>query len=95
MNKENKVKLFRTICKFVYVFLTITVFLWLTWNLVFVDTLGVGLSTPELWVFGLLTLSFFWFLRLLSPLWFVALKVSDFTIFALLDFIYLGLIYAL
>ncbi len=95
MNKDQKVILFRTILKLVFVFITVSLVLWSGWNLVMVEELGLGneVMVDRAWVFGFPTLMFFYFLRLLSPAWFILLKVSDFIIYSFMIFGWLGLIW--
>ena len=95
MNKDQKVILFRAILKLVFVFVTVSLVLWSGWNLVMVGELGVGceVTIERAWVFGFPALLFFYFLRLLSPAWFVLLKVSDFIIYSFMIFGWLGLIW--
>ena len=95
MNKDQKVILFRTILKLVFVFVTVSLVLWSGWNLVMVKELGVGneVMVERAWIFGFPTLLFFYSLRLLSPAWFVLLKVSDFLIYSVLIIGWLGLIW--
>ena len=42
MTKDQKVVLFRTILKLVFVFVTVSMILWSGWNLVMAKELGVG-----------------------------------------------------
>jgi hypothetical protein len=68
------------------VFVTVSMLFWSGWNLMVVKELGVGnaVEVERFWVFGFPTLMFFYFLRLLSPAWFILLKVSDFIIYSVL-----------
>jgi hypothetical protein len=95
MNKDQKVILFRTILKLVFVFVTVSLVFWSGWNLVMVDELGIGceVGIERAWVFGFPTLMFFYFLRLLNPAWFVLLKVSDFIIYTMIILAWLALIW--
>lgn len=95
MTKDQKVTLFRTILKLVFVFVTVSLVFWGGWNLVFVEELGIGnkVGVERSWVFGFPTLLFFYFLRLLSPAWFVLLKVSDFIIYTMIILAWLALIW--
>ena len=95
MNKDQKVILFRTILELIFVFVTVSLVFWSGWNLVMVGELGVGceVGIERAWVFGFPALLFFYFLRLLSPAWFVLLRVSDFLIYSVLIFGCLGLIW--
>ena len=95
MDKNQKVILFRTILKVVFVFVTVSLVFWSGWNLVMVGELGVGceVGIERAWVFGFPTLMFFYFLRLLSPAWFILLKVSDFIIYSFMIIGWLGLIW--
>lgn len=95
MNKDQKVILFRTILKLVFVFVTVSLMFWSGWNLVMVGELGIGneVMVKRAWVFGFPTLIFFYFLRLLSPAWFILLKVSDFIIYTMIILAWLALIW--
>ena len=95
MNKDQKVTLFRAILKLVFVFITVSFIFWSGWNLVFVEELGIGnkVEVERFWVFGFPTLLFFYSLRLLSPAWFVLLKVSDFIIYTMIILAWLALIW--
>jgi hypothetical protein len=95
MTKDQKVVLFRTILKAVFVFVTVSLVFWSGWNLVIVKELGVGneVTVERAWVFGFPTLMFFYFLRLLSPAWFILLKVSDFIIYTMIILAWLALIW--
>ena len=95
MNKDQKVILFRTILKLVFVFVTVSMILWSGWNLVMVGELGLGneVMVERAWVFGFPALLFFYFLRLLSPAWFILLKVSDFIIYTMIILAWLVLIW--
>ena len=95
MNKDQKVILFRTILKLIFVFVTVSLIFWSGWNLVMVKELGVGneVGLERAWVFGFPALLFFYFLRLLSPAWFILLKVSDFIIYTMIILAWLGLIW--
>lgn len=95
MTKDQKVILFRTILKLIFVFVTVSLVFWSGWNLVFVEELGVGneVGLERAWVFGFPALMFFYFLRLLSPAWFILLKVSDFIIYTMIILAWLALIW--
>ena len=95
MNKDQKVILFRTILKLVFVFITVSLVFWSGWNLVMVGELGLGneVEMTRAWIFGFPTLIFFYFLRLLSPAWFILLKVSDFIIYTMIILAWLALIW--
>ena len=95
MTKDQKVILFRTILKLVFVFVTVSLVFWSGWNLVMVGELGIGneVGITRAWVFGFPALLFFYFLRLLSPAWFVLLKVSDFIIYTMIILAWLALIW--
>ena len=95
MNKDQKVTLFRAILKLVFVFITVSLVFWSGWNLVMVDELGIGceVEIERAWIFGFPTLMFFYFLRLLSPAWFILLKVSDFIIYTMIILAWLALIW--
>ena len=95
MTKYQKVVLFRTILKLVFVFVTVSLVFWSGWNLVMVKELGVGneIGIERAWIFGFPTLIFFYFLRLLSPAWFVLLRVSDFIIYTMIILAWLALIW--
>ena len=95
MNKDQKVVLFRTILKVMFVFVTVSMLFWSGWNLMVVKELGIGneVEVERFWVFGFPTLMFFYFLRLLSPSWFILLKVSDFIIYTIFILAWLGLIW--
>jgi len=95
MNKNQKVTLFRAILKSVFIFITVSFIFWGGWNLVFVEELEIGnkVEVERFWVFGFPTLLFFYFLRLLSPAWFVLLKVSDFIIYTMIILAWLALIW--
>ena len=95
MNKDQKVILFRTILKLVFVFVAVSLVFWSGWNLVMVGELGIGneVMVERAWVFGFPALLFFYFLRLLSPVWFVLLKVSDFIIYTMIILAWLALIW--
>ena len=95
MTKDQKVILFRTILKLIFVFVTVSLVFWSGWNLVMVKELGVGceVGIERAWVFGFPTLIFFYFLRLLSPAWFILLKVSDFIIYTMIILAWLGMIW--
>ena len=94
MDKNQKVTLFRATLKVVFVFITVSFIFWSGWNLVFVEELGIGnkVEVERFWVFGFPTLLFFYSLRLLSPAWFVLLKVSDFIIYTMIILAWLALI---
>ena len=95
MNKDQKVILFRTILKLVFVFITVSLVFWSGWNLVMVGELGVGneIGIERAWIFGFPALLFFYFLRLLSPAWFILLKVSDFIIYTMIILAWITLIW--
>jgi hypothetical protein len=95
MNKDQKVILFRTILKLIFVFVTVSLVLWSGWNLVMVRELGVGneVMVERAWVFGFPALLFFYFLRLLNPAWFILLKVYDFIIYTMIILAWLALIW--
>ena len=95
MTKDQKVVLFRTILKVMFVFVTVSMLFWSGWNLVMVGELGLGneVEMTRAWIFGFPTLIFFYFLRLLSPAWFVLLKVSDFIIYTMIILAWLALIW--
>lgn len=95
MNKDQKVILFRTILKLIFVFVTVSLVFWSGWNLVMVSELGLGkeVGIERAWIFGFPALLFFYFLRLLSPAWFILLKVSDFIIYTMIILAWLALIW--
>ena len=95
MTKDQKVILFRTILKLIFVFVTVSLVFWSGWNLVMVGELGIGneIGIERAWIFGFPALLFFYFLRLLSPAWFILLKVSDFIIYTIFILAWLALIW--
>jgi hypothetical protein len=95
MDKNQKVTLFRAILKLVFVFLVLTILEWQTWNQFVVGELGIGnmVEIERAWIFGFPSFVFFYFLYLLSPAWFVLLKLSDFIIYSSLMFGWLGLMW--
>jgi hypothetical protein len=93
MDKNQKVTLFRSIMKLVVVFLVLTVLEWQAWNQFVVEELGIGsqVGIERAWIFGFPSFAFFYIFYLLSPAWFILLKLSDFIIYSSLMFGWLGL----
>lgn len=94
MNKNQRVVLFRSIIKILFVFVVISFLLWLGWNIFVVKELGVGniIELKRIWVFGFPTLVLFYLLRLFSPYWMIFIKIFDFVFYSLLWFGWLKLI---